>query len=200
MATKTSHQINDMTQVNIEDMDLEALLKEEAEIKARSEKIAEAKKSRADGLKKTAYTEIEATIKKYFDTVLTREEITTFLHENDYILEMVKEAPAGAKVGRRAINDSDILFSDSYTSPAGRQMKFKMDEMTEKLTGGSKDFFNTLKEVPFSELKAKFTKKFWEFAKTEDGKEWYQIHFANIKEDISKEINPEVKVTETETA
>lgn len=189
MATKASNQTT-TNEMNINEMDFEALLKEEAELKARAEKIAQAKKDMAQAKKAGAYTEIKEAIRKYFDTVLTREELTTFLNDEQFIMPMVTQAPSGAKVGRRAISEADILFSATYTSEAGRQMKFKMDELTDKLSGGSKDFFATLKTKTFEELKSNFTKKFWEFAKTEDGKEWYEKHFAFIKADIANEITP----------
>jgi len=203
MATKASNPTNttnQVTEMNIEEMDFEALVKEEAELKARAEKIFQAKKDMAQAKKAGAYTEIKEAIRKYFDTVLTREELTVFLVDEQLIMPIITQAPAGAKVGRRAINESDILFKAEYSGKTGRNMKFKMDELTDKVTGGAKDFYVTLKDKSFEDLKSKFTKKFWEFAKTEDGKEWYEKHFANIKEDIAKEIAPKEAQTEVATA
>lgn len=186
MATKTSAQNNtnnENKEVKLEELDFDALLKEEAELKARAEAIAKAKQARAESMKNQAFTEISDAIKKYFGTVLNQGELTDYFEAQGFIAKAQIVTPTG-KQGRRAIAEDDVLFAAEYKGKTGRNMNFKMDAATDKMTGGAKDFFTTLKDMSFEELKPKFTAKFWQFAQTPEGQEWYKKHFSYIAEDI----------------
>lgn len=184
MATKTAaNNTNENKEMKYEDMDFDALLKEEQEIQAKAAALAAAKKARAEGMKTEAFNKISEAIKAYFNTVVNQGELTDYLEAEGFITKAKIVAPSG-KQGRRAINEDDVLFADEYKGKTGRQMKFKMDSATDKMTGGAKDFFTTLKDMSFEDLKPKFTAKFWQFAQTKEGQEWYKKHFSYIAEDI----------------
>lgn len=190
MATKASNQTNPMekTEMAIEEMDFDALLKEEAELKARSEKILQAKKEMAQAKKAGAYTEIKEAINKYFDTVLTREELTSFLNDEQFIMPM---SSSGAKVGRRKITEDDLLFARKYKNEGGdREMTLKLDADSKYPVAASGAYkeLKKLSKYEFRELKESFKPKFFKFAETEEGKKWIGTFFPHIQADLEEHL------------
>lgn len=186
MATKASNQTNQVNEMTIEEMDDEALLKKQQEFETQMAEIARVKKLRADSMKENAYTAINEVIQKYFDKVLTREEITQYLHDKEYIMPMVKESSAG-KVGRVKIEDSDIIFLRKYKTEDGtRDMSLKFASFSKLPVpiGGAGKELKKLQELTFEQLKGNFKEQFWAFSKTADGKKWIQLFFPNLATDI----------------
>lgn len=194
MATK-----NTANELNFEQMDDEALLQQEKELAEKMAKIAEAKKHREESLKNTAFTEIEQAISKYFGSIVTQQNLTDFLKEKNLIVLPVAVATA-SKVGRRKINDEDLLFSFKYKNEDGsREMTLKLDADSENPApaSGTAKQLKKLQAYEFSELKKNFKPKFFEFAKKQSGKDWIAKFFPNIAKEVEEYLASQTEEAET---
>lgn len=194
-------------EINFDSLNDEELLKQEQQMKEMFQKLTEAKKHREENLKSNAFTEITAVIKKYIGVVVDVDTFTDWLDDNEYIntQKFVKtveiKVAGGLPVGRRKIDDSDILFQKKYVPEGGtRDMTLKLDAQSKKpaIQSGTYKYLKELQKMTFEELKPHFSKKFFEFAKTDASYNWLNIFFPQIVADLDKflETNEEQAKTE----
>ena len=189
-------------QVDFESMNDDDLLKQEQAMKEMLEKIAEAKRHREENMKATAFKEIGAVLEKYVGSVITEGVLTDWLDDNQYLVtskfeKVVEVKVAGTAVGRRKIDDKDVLFSMGYKGKDGiREMTYKLDELSKKPApnSGTSIVMNNIKTKTFEEIKQFFKPKFEEFKDTENGKKWVKEFFpAQYDAIYSAAVEPEVK-------
>lgn len=194
-----SNQAQATTPANLKGFDVEKLkddeiLKLEAEMKAKLELLQKAKGEREEKIKSTALTEIKSAIDKLLESeVVTGAEFTQFLVTNGYVVApKAHTLESTGKVGRRAINDEDLLFSVQYTSEdSGRSQTLKLDAQSDKPAPKSGAFkeLEKLQAKTFEELKPSFTKKFFEeFLPTDASFMWVEKFFPKLQPDFEKMI------------
>lgn len=175
---------------DVEKMKDDEILKLEAEMKQKLELLQKAKADREVKIKEASLTSIKVAIDKVItEGVVTTSEITAFLVENGYVVAP-KAAATGASTGkgRRSISDEDVLFSFAYSGEGGRNQTLKLDAES-KLPAAVSAAAKTLKELQtktFEELKAHFTPKFFEFAKTDESFVWVERFFPKIQSAVDE--------------
>lgn len=180
MAT-TSNKALDFDSMNDDD-----LLKQEQAMQEMLAKISDAKKNREANMKANAFKEIGIVLEKYVGSVISESVLTDWLDDNKYLItskfEKIVEVKvsSGATVGRRKIDDKDLIFSMPYKNEDGtRDMTYKLDTMSKEPApkSGTSVVMANLKMKTYEEIKGFFKPKFQEIKDTESGKAWVKKFF-----------------------
>lgn len=146
---------------------------------------AEFEKKNQQALQEKAFSEIKTVLDKHFKTVGSAEGLTKWLSEQKYIAEL-----KGAQ-GRRAMAEGDILLSYEYTPEGGsRSVTLKLDALSKMPANKAQNSYKQIMKLrgrEWESIKKHFTPKFFEFAKTDEGKKWIKTFFPNIQEALNAE-------------